>query len=562
MKPQSTPKFPYLMGLCALLGCSTLSNIGKLSQDTDMSRPWWEVAVIYQIYPRSFMDTGGDGVGDLRGIASRLDYLKSLGIGALWVSPIFPSPMKDGGYDITDYQGIDPSFGTLSDFDYLLGSAHEKSLKIILDLVPNHTSDQHPWFKESRSSRSSFKRGWYIWKDAAPGGGPPNNWLSAFGGSAWQWDTRTQQYYYHHYLKEQPDLNWRNPEVEAAMLNVIRFWLDRGVDGFRVDSPLTLMKDPQFRNNPVNQAYKPSQPGFQQLLPLYTRDTEDSHPLFAKIRSVFNEYPGRVFIAETNLPTSRLVTYYGKDSSEAHLPFNFQLIVAPWTPEAIDSLIREYESALPAKAWPNWTLGNHDHSRIASRVGPAQARIAAVLLLTLRGTPTLYYGDELGMRDVPIRPDQVRDTFEKREPGKGNGRDPERTPMLWDSSRNAGFSSSTPWLPVGKDYASINVEKESLDPHSMLSLYRSLIILRQATPALSSGRLVPDTAKSGILSYSRSLGSDTFLVVLNFSSTSVTYARPPLKGAIVLSTHLDRASEAVSDKITLRPDEGVIVRID
>jgi alpha-glucosidase len=419
---------------------------------------WWQLGIIYQLYPRSFRDSNDDGIGDLPGVIERLDYLKWLGIDALWLSPIHPSPMKDFGYDISDYLDIDPLFGTLADFDALVVKAHERGLRIILDFVPNHTSDQHPWFVESRSSRHNLKRGWYIWRDPASDGGPPNNWLSRFGGSAWAWDAATGQYYYHAYLEEQPDLNWRNPEVKTAMFEVLRFWLDRGVDGFRVDAIKQLIEDEQLRSNPPNPDYRSGQSPYRQWLPLYTTDQPEVHDILIQMRRVLDEYAERMMMAEIyDLPLDRLMAYYGAEGKEAHMPFNFELIRLPWDARVIAAGIAAYEAALPLYGWPNWVLGNHDQPRIASRVGPAQARVAAMLLLTLRGTPTLYYGDEIGMQDVEIPPGLMQDPWEKNVPGLRLGRDPARTPMQWDKSLNAGFTQGRPWLPVARDFPFVNV---------------------------------------------------------------------------------------------------------
>ena len=354
---------------------------------------WWQTGVIYQIYPRSFQDSNGDGIGDLNGIAARLDDLVALGVDAVWISPIYPSPMADFGYDVADYTGIDPRFGTLADFDRLLEAAHARGLKVLLDFVPNHTSSQHPWFLESRSSRENPKRDWYLWRDPAPDGGPPNNWISDFGGSAWEWDEATGQYYYHAFLKEQPDLNWRNPEVVEAMLAVLRFWFDRGVDGFRIDVLWHMVKHADFPDNPPNPAYTPAMGEMNRVLQLHSTDQQEVHGIAAAMREVADQYPGRVLIGEIYLPVERLVDYYGRDRPEVHLPFNFQLIGAPWEARTLAKLIADYEAALPAGGWPNWVLGNHDRPRAATRFGPEQARVAAMLLLTLRGTPTIYYGD-------------------------------------------------------------------------------------------------------------------------------------------------------------------------
>ena len=361
---------------------------------------WWKHGVVYQIYPRSFQDTNGDGVGDLKGIIERLDYLAWLGVDAIWISPIYPSPMADFGYDVSDYCNIDPLFGSLEDFDRLVAAAHARKIKVILDFVPNHTSERHPWFLESRASRVNPKRDWYIWRDGKPDGSPPNNWLSQFGGPAWAREARTGQYYLHSFLPEQPDLNWRNPEVRTAMYDVLRFWLDRGVDGFRVDVIWLLIKDAALRDNPPNPNYRPTEAGIHRFLQVYSADQPETHEVIAEMRSVLDRYDERVLIGEIYLPIERLVTYYGQDLRGAQLPFNFQLLHTAWTAAAVGKLVTDYEVALPPGGWPNWVLGNHDQPRIAARVGEAQARIAAMLLLTLRGTPTMYYGDELGIGRV------------------------------------------------------------------------------------------------------------------------------------------------------------------
>lgn len=524
---------------------------------------WWQHGIVYQIYPRSFRDSNGDGIGDLRGIASHLDYLTGLGVDALWISPVYPSPMADFGYDISDYTGIDSLFGTLADFDKLLEETHRRGLKLIMDFVPNHTSDQHPWFVESRSSRTHVKRDWYLWRDPAPEGGPPNNWLSNFGGGGWELDELTGQYYYHAFLKEQPDLNWRNPAVQAAMQDVLRFWLDRGVDGFRVDVLWHLIKDDAFRDNPPNPGFRVGDPPHDAQTALYTTDRPEIHDIVNGLRRVLDEYQGRVLIGEIYLPVERLVTYYGADLQGAHLPFNFQLIDAAWNARGIAKLIDDYEGALPRGGWPNWVLGNHDKPRIGSRVGSSQARVAAMMLLTLRGTPTMYYGDEIGMRDVSIPPDQVQDPFEKNVPGLGLGRDPCRTPMQWNAGRNAGFTSGTPWLPLDEDYPVVNVETATAEPQSLLTLYRRLIALRRAERALSAGNYTAIAMTGDLVAYLRSSGERRYLIVLNLGSEphAVSYSGFGEGSRVVLSTYLDRNDEPVRREVNLRADEGIIVAL-
>jgi alpha-glucosidase len=522
---------------------------------------WWQRGVIYQIYPWSFRDANGDGIGDLRGIAAELEYLVWLGVDAVWISPIYPSPMADFGYDISDYCNVDPRFGTLADFDALLARAHQLGLKVILDFVPNHTSDQHPWFLAARSSRDSPYRDYYIWRDAAADGGPPSNWLSEFGGPAWELDRTTGQYYYHAYLKQQPDLNFRNPQVERELLSVLRFWLERGVDGFRIDTIHHLIKDDQFRDNPPNPEFVPGMPPHRRVLRRYTTDRPEVHDAIAKMRRVVDEYPNRILIGEVHLPLDRLVTYYGPELTGLHLPFNFQLLKAQWQAQVIATLARGYEAALPLGAWPNWVLGNHDTSRIATRVGAEQARLAGLLLLTLRGTPTLYYGDELGMRDAVIPPELVRDPFEKNVPGMGLGRDPERTPMQWTRGPNAGFGAGTPWLPIASDAATANVAAERDDPTSLLSFYRALLHLRRSEDALTIGNFSLLELNPAVLGFERTHQARTLTILLNFSSEPqpVRLALPN-SAKTVLSTAPTRPLAEVGGALTLEPNEGLLIR--
>ena len=527
---------------------------------------WWKSGIIYQIYPRSFQDSNDDGIGDLEGIRRRLDYLVRLGVDAIWLSPFYPSPMADFGYDIADYCDVDPRFGSLADFDALLADAHRHNLKLIVDLVPNHTSNQHPWFIESRARRTTAKRDWYLWRDPAPGGGPPNNWLSSFGGPAWTFDEATGQYYYHAFLKEQPDLNWRNPQVRAAMYDVMRFWLRRGVDGFRVDVIYHLIKDEEFRDNPANQFMTTAEQSSHAVIPLYTTDRPEVQQVIAEMRRVTDEFGGharRVLIGEIYLPLHRLVAYYGRSETGmlegVHLPFNFQLLSARWEARAIDKIVSEYESALPEGAWPNWVLGNHDKPRIASRVGIDQARLAAVLLLTLRGTPTMYYGDEIGMRDVPIPVDEVQDPFEKNEPGKGVGRDPARTPMQWDDSLHAGFTTGRPWLRLGEDYRSNNVGVLEDDPRSILSLYKRLTALRRRISALTEGGWQAIETSGELLAFARVQGDQRVIVVANLGAepAEIGDAILPPRAGVLLSSHLDREGPC-EHPLVLRPAEAVI----
>jgi alpha-glucosidase len=554
----------------------------KMADSEFDAKQWWQTGVIYQVYPRSFQDTDGDGVGDLRGIAARLDYLKGLGVDAVWLSPIYPSPMADFGYDVSDYTGVDPLFGTMEDFDALLAAAHARGLRVILDFVPNHTSEQHPWFVEARSSKTSAKRDWYLWHDAAAPGDDwkparervPNNWMSQFGGPAWTWDEGTQQFYLHSFLKEQPDLNWRNPEVRAAMYAAMRFWLGRGVDGFRMDVLWLLIKDEYYRDNPPDTA---SGDGTRMLLP-HNADQPETLEIVAEMRAVMDAYgptigevksgSNRVLIGEIYLPLQRLVRYYGvgPQLSGANLPFNFQLIQTRWAADAIADVIRMYEGLLPAGAWPNYVLGNHDQSRLATRIGAQQARAAAMLLLTLRGTPTMYYGDELGMVDVAIAPDQVRDPAEKNQPGQGKGRDPERSPMIWVNAANAGFAppGAVPWLPLEPGWETENAAEQAQRPTSMLMLYRKLLALRRQHDTLHAGGIADVAAEGAVLRYRR-VGlpdgeSSDFEVLLNLGGDVATVACA--KGTVVLTTLLDGEGSSVEGAVTVEAGEGLLIALE
>ena len=512
---------------------------------------WWQRAVIYEIYPRSFQDSNNDGIGDLNGILRRLDYLVQLQVDAIWIAPVYPSPMADFGYDVADYCGIDPIFGTIKDFDRLLFECHQRGLRVILDFVPNHTSDQHPWFLESKSSRENPKRDWYLWRDE------PNNWLSQFGGSAWEFDATSGQYYCHSFLKEQPDLNWRNPAVKDAMFDVLRFWLDRGVDGFRVDVMWLMIKDEQFRDNPPNPGYVTGNPSNQRLLSVFNSDQPEVHPLVAEMRAVVDGYDDRVLIGEIYLPVQLLMTYYGGDVQEANLPFNFLLLQCAWSAEPVRTTISEYMAALPPGAWANWVLGNHDNARIASKVGTRQAPVAAMLLLTLPGTLTMYYGEEIGMTNVPIAPEDVKDPAEKNQPGIGMGRDPERTPMQWDSSPNAGFTTAVPWLPLASDCDKNNVASLIEDSASILGLYRRLIALRRNHQALVGGALSQPSAEGNLLRYERVDAEETLLILLNFGFDPVE--AEVQHGTILCSTCFDRNEYRVENTVTVLGAEGLII---
>ena len=534
---------------------------------------WWKDAVVYHIYPRSFQDANADGIGDLVGITRRLDYLEWLGVDAIWLSPVYPSPMADFGYDVSDHCDIDPMFGTLVDMEALIARAHSKDLRVIMDFVPNHTSDEHPWFQASKSSRDDPKRDWYYWKDPGPDGGPPNNWLSRFDGeSAWEWDEATGQYYLHTFLKKQPDLNWRNPEVRAAMQDVLCFWFDRGVDGFRVDVSYRVMKDPDFRDNPVNPDWTPDMDPSFRVVEQHTKNVPDVHQFNRWIRSVVDEYDDRVLIGEMNLKIPELVEHYGTpEQPEFHLPFNFRLVFTPWEADNVQALVDEYEHEVPDHGWPNWVLSNHDQPRFATRAGREQARCGYLFLLTVRGTPTVYYGDEIGMENVDIPPEQVQDPWELLSPGLGLGRDPVRTPMQWDAGAHAGFCPDdvAPWLPVSPSSATRNVDVQREHDTSMLHFVRRLIQLRATHRALRRGACRTLSAPDGVLLYERAGEAHCFWIAINFRGTEKTVPLPEsaVQARHVVSTYMDGGdvdNTGSIDKafVRLRPNEGVLLRAD
>ncbi len=465
-------------------------------------QPWWRDAVVYQVYPRSFADADGDGVGDLPGLRARLAYLDELGVDAIWLSPIYPSPMRDFGYDVTDHCAVDPVFGTLEDVDRLLGEAHARGLRVLLDWVPNHTSDLHPWFLESRSSRSSRMRDWYIWRDGdRKGERPPNNWRAAFGGPAWTWDEQTRQWYLHLFLPEQPDLNWSNEAVREAMEGTLRFWLDRGVDGFRIDVVHCIGKDPLLPDQ---------EPEFGEVNRAGVHDYPGTHELLREIRRIADEYDDRVLVGEVNLrETLRVAAYYGRDD-ELHLAFNFLALDAGWNAEDWHTLIAVVGRDLGTSAWPTWVLSNHDVVRHRTRFGRSErrARAAAILLLTLRGTPFLYAGEELGLEEAELA------DADRLDPG---GRDGCRTPIPWEREPPHGWPGGT-WLPFGPDPDGRSVEAQTTDSRSTHALYRHLLALRRSSEALRQGSLELLPAPPGVVLYERSSGAETKVVAVSFAS--------------------------------------------
>lgn len=514
---------------------------------------WWKHAVIYEVYPRSFQDSNGDGIGDINGIASRLDYFKTLGVGAIWITPMYPSPQVDFGYDIANYEAIDPQYGTMADFDNLLKQAKARNIRVIMDLVLNHTSDQDLWFQESRSSKTNPKRDWYIWRDGkgVDANGkpiPPNNWTSQFGGSAWQYDPKTKQFYYHKFYKQQPDLNWRNSEVEEAMFDAVRFWLDRGVTGFRLDAIPTLFEDPQLRNETVLSGTTAQ--GDPILSETYTNNLPEVHDVMRRLRAVVDKYPGnRVLIGETYLPNVQELDkwYGGMKHNELQLPMDMQVgMTNKLDASLFRKRINDAETEIGGNQ-PLFVFDNHDNVRSWNRYGDdvhdeAIARLVSTTLLTSRATALMYYGEEIGMvTTTPTRKEDVKDPIGITGWPKEKGRDGERTPMQWDDSKNAGFSTAdTTWLPVALDYKTVNVKTEEAESTSLLNWHKQLIAMRKNDPTLRDGKMVMlDRDNPSVLSYVREgvAGHPAILVALNFTAEPQTISFD-LKSANVSGTSI------------------------
>jgi alpha-glucosidase len=526
-----------------------------------LSPPWWQRGVFYQIYPRSFGDASDDGIGDLRGIRQHTDYLHWLGVDAVWLSPIFPSGDIDLGYDVSDYCAVDPAFGSLSDFDRLLEDVHDKGIRLVLDLVPNHTSDRHPWFIQSSSSRDDPHHDWYVWRDGDPEGPPPNNWRSYFGGPAWEYLEPPGRWYLHSFHRGQPDLNWDNPEVQEAMGEVMRFWLDRGVDGFRVDVLWLLGKDPAFSDNPTNPDWHQGLPEWLRWRRVHSEGHPASHQRARLLRTVLDEFPDRVLIGEVVLPPDRAVAYYGENLDEAHFPHNFVLTqLRTWRADEVRDAVEGYEAVLPTGAWPNWLLGDHDFSRIASRVGPDGVRLAQMLLLTLRGTPTCYYGDELGLPSAEFASAKVVVVDPQGAGGPSWNRLVARTPMQWSTTPYGGFSKVQPWLPLASDDPRFTVERQRDDPASVLHLVRSLIHLRRDVPALAAGSYRSIPSPPDVFSFERRHPDGSVEVHLNFGDATGEVSLPGPR-QVLLSTILERPpASAGSAALQLAPHEGLILR--
>ncbi|HVT01621.1 MAG TPA: alpha-amylase family glycosyl hydrolase [Patescibacteria group bacterium] len=529
-------------------------------------KSWTQNAVIYQIYPRSFKDSDNDGIGDIKGIIDKVDYLASLGIDAVWLSPIYKSPQLDYGYDVSDHREIDPIFGIMDDFKNLLKLLHEKGIKLIMDFIPNHTSTEHPWFIEARSNKTNPKRDWYIWADPAANNGPPNNWISAFGGPAWQLDEVTNQYYYHAFSPYQPDLNWRNEEVKKEMFNVMKFWLDLGVDGFRIDAVDYLFEAKDLKDEPKNPYY---QPGFHQyrdqaLSHIYTKGLSESIKMLGEMGKVLRAYQNKYMVTEAaEAKLSKLIEMYKIVDWRSYQPFNFSMIDLPWEAQSYREYIDCYDQAVGQNYVPCYVAGNHDKPRVVTRIGAREARNAAVILFTLRGNAFIYNGEEIGMRNRKLPKNLERDTYDEYSPGLGLGRNGERTPMQWDNTNQAGFSSFKPWLPICSDYKKVNVDEETKDPKSFLNLYKKLIKLKKENPALIDGDYIPmDSKAEKVFCYIRQSDKNKILVVINFGREKQKI-NLNIEGKLILNNFLDRKAGTKIDlkNLLLRGNEGMILEI-
>ena len=522
------------------------------------SEDWWRNGVVYQVYPRSFQDSNGDGIGDLRGIIARLDYLQWLGVDAIWLNPITVSPDADMGYDVADYCAVQPVLGDLRTVDALIAQAAARDIRIVLDIVPNHSSDRHPWFVDARSSRRSPHRDWYVWADPKADGSPPNNWLSAFGGPAWSFDQKTGQYYLHNFLPQQPDLNWWNPALCDAFDDIYRFWFDRGVAGFRIDVAHGIVKDRELRDNPVATQDDPPHVRAHGQRSIYNVERPEVHDLLRRWRLLANTYdPPRILLGETYVRDVKTMGRFYGTGDELHLAFNFTYVHAGLEAATLARVVAESELVIPDTGWPVWTVSNHDIPRVMSRWCEGDGRklrCALLSLLTLRGTPVLYYGDEIGMPDTPLGEADLRDPLGRRYWPLPRGRDPERTPMQWRNASGAGFTdpSARPWLPFG-DVATRNVEDQQSDPTSTLCFVRDLIALRRGSPDLMSGSYQQLPSPAGVWAWRRG-GATT--VALNLSDRRAWLPAPT--GTIVLGTTRKRDAERIEGGLALGPWEGVI----
>ncbi|MFZ4399175.1 MAG: glycoside hydrolase family 13 protein [Bacteroidales bacterium] len=525
---------------------------------------WWKHGVIYQIYPRSFCDSNKDGIGDIIGIISKLDYLKNLGVDAIWLSPIYKSPNIDYGYDVSDYKAINPEYGSLDDFKKLLEIAHSKNIKVIMDMIMNHTSDQHPWFIESKSSLDNPKRDWYIWKSGIKGK-TPNNWKSSFGKTAWEYDYKTAAYYLHSFFKEQPDLNWRNKEMAKVFFEEINYWLELGVDGFRLDVINMIVKDKKYRNNPLNIKL----PFLQHHK--FSRNRPKSHEIVKKLRKLIDNYKDKVLIGEIYVMppgnTELSASYLSDGEKGIHLAFDFSLIFQKWNANNIYKCIKKWNASIPKDGWPCNVLSNHDLKRSINR-NPfrhhqnEKAKIEAVLLLTLKGTPFIYYGEEIGMKNSIISYNSIQDPLGKRFWPIYNGRDGARTPMQWNADFYAGFSEVKPWLPVNKDYKNVNVLNQENTDNTLLKLYRSLLQLRKENPSLVKGNYLPlKKGKDGVFAYTRTFEDEILTIILNFSSEKKSIKlNKKEQFRYLLSTHSVKDENISVKELVVSPYEAIILK--
>jgi len=509
--------------------------------------PWWRGAVIYQIYPRSFLDTNGDGVGDLPGIIEKLDYVAGLGVDAIWIAPFFRSPMADFGYDIADYRAVDPMFGTIEDFDRLLAKAHALGLKVMIDQVLSHTSDQHAWFKESRSSRNNAKADWYVWADAREDGTPPNNWLSLFGGVAWQWEPRRGQYYLHNFLTSQPDLNFHNVDVQHAVLDNVKFWLDKGVDGLRLDAINFCFHDRLLRDNPPKPADKRVGRGFSPDNPYafqyhYFNNTQPENiPFLEALRGLMDGYEGAVALGEISSEDSLATTAEYTRGKRLHMGYSFELLTNDFSAQYIRGTVQNLEAQM-REGWPCWAISNHDVERVLSRWGNGDKSVRMAGLLTamvcsLRGSVCVYQGEELALTEAEVPFESLQDPYGITFWPNFKGRDGCRTPLPWNDSVNAGFSSGKPWLPVPDDHRALAVSRQELDPHSALHGFRSFMQWRHQQPALRWGDIRFIDTPEPVLAFTRSYQGETVLAMFNLGATPVDVTLAALLNATVVEGH-------------------------
>jgi alpha-glucosidase len=537
---------------------------GAFAKDTPKAdeNPWWKTGVFYEIYLRSFQDTNGDGVGDLRGVIKRIDYLKDLGINAVYLSSFFPSPNRDWGYDITDFKGVNKTYGTMADFDELVKKLHKNGIKLVIDFVANHTSDQHPWFKESRSAVTSPKRDWYIWRQGREDGTPPSNWLSVYSGPAWEYDSKTKEYYYHAFFKEQADLNWRNADVRAAMHEVLRFWIKQGVDGFMLNNAAQLTENTQLVDEPDNPYPYYQMPDYERHLHPHTENWVDSHEYVREIRKVFDdEGRGTILLLDNKLLPREVPTWYGSsDKPEAHLVINNALKSRSFDMYNLSRILNEQASLLAPEQQMALVMSDHNSTRLPSKTAPEFELYGFLMLLTYRATPFIYYGDELGMHLSVILTKNSKDPLELLEDGKGLGRDPLRGPMPWDNSKNGGFSKVTPWIPISFEYQHINQESSSKDRKSTLTGVRAILKVRQSIPAFTQGTQSPLTITGKVLSFTRTMNDESYYVLINWGKKPTKFTIPDGPAQPIYSTRRPDLSQNPVAELEIKEFEGIVLR--